>query len=477
MQRAWVTAGTGVLFFVFGGAIAWSLLATAPPPPVTVEVFLLGTRIDTARPVRPQVAALTRHYLAGKVKLMDGGEVAAEVSPRDLGVTADLDRIERTVASIVENRGDVARYLARHRGAAGGRIDLPLPVRVADKRFESLLLSLKFSFDRAPQDARLDMETRRVVAHTAGRSLLLDDTIAAVEMGLAQGRAEVPLAVSRSEPERTGDDIKDVDIGAVLGLFETPYCLTKKCWDRNHNLQLGGKLLDGTIVRPGETFDFNQALGPRSEARGFRPAPTIEQGVLTLTPGGGTCQTASTLYAAAFFAGMEPVQRRPHSRPSGYILLGLDATVTYPNINMAFRNPFDFPVVIHYKVENGVMRCEILGKERARVVHFVRYITKRTPFAEQVIEEPSWPKGVSVVTQNGIEGFRVKRYRVVWEGSHVERELTETVYPPTAKTIHVGTDPSASAQGFVPPLEPDAHPPYQADTRIRYYLGEKNDFK
>ncbi len=324
--------------------------------------------------------------------------------------------------------------------------------------------------------ARLALEGRAVVPHQVGRTMSVDETLHNIEVGLAAGAGRIEIGRIEEQPLTRTADIESLDISTVLAWFETPYCLMKRCLDRNANLELGGKILDGTVIEPGQTFDFNEALGERTEARGFRPAPTIESGELVPTPGGGTCQTASTLHAAAFFAGLEILERRQHSRPSGYILLGLDSTVTWPNINLRIRNPFDFPVVIHYVVAEGKMRVEILGKGRPRMVHFVRRVTQKTPYEEQVVEMPDWPAGVEVVQQLGIDGFRVRRYRIVWEGTRAWREVTEDVYPPTPQITAIGTSKSIPAKGFVPPTG-DTHSPYQADLRIKYYLDWDGDFQ
>ncbi len=476
-EKPWMPAIVGMVYFCFGGAMAFALFYQPPLETANISIYVLGRRVDPEAPLHQQIASVVRRYLAQNVTLTDGESFEMQTSLRDIGIGIDLARLERSIEILKAGRGDVARYRRRYGGGVSGRIDVSLPIKIDYERIESFLLSLKYQYDMKPADARFDMERGVVIPHRDGRSLLLDETIAKMELALSRGLARIPLEVRRSRPLRRTEDLSRIDIDTVLGWYETPYCQMKKCWDRNHNLELGAKILDGTIIGSGEIFDFNAALGPRTEVRGFRPAPTIEQGVLTLSPGGGTCQTASTLYAAAFFAGLDLVQRRPHSRPSGYILLGLDATVTYPHINLLLRNPFDFPVVIHYKVADGKMRVEIRGKERRREVHFVRRITQIIPHTEKTVEEPQWPRGVSVVTQLGIDGYRVRRYRVVWEGSHMVRELTENYYPPTTKITHVGTNPSLSAKNFVPPLAADDHTPYTVDKRIKFYLDEDGQFK
>ena len=157
---------------------------------------------------------------------------------------------------------------------------------------------------------------------------------------------------------------------------------------------------------PGETFDFNDVVGPRDEANGYKVAPVIAEGELVDGIGGGTCQISGTLHGAAFFAGLEIVERYPHTRPSSYIKLGLDATVVYPTINFRMKNPFPFPVVLHQTVKNGVVRAEILGPRRTRTVTLIRRILEAIPYEEVERPDKTLPAGVRVLGQRGVAGLQ-----------------------------------------------------------------------
>ena len=98
-----------------------------------------------------------------------------------------------------------------------------------------------------------------------------------------------------------------IDFDTVLGFFETRYNTAKKYADRTYNLRLAASRLDGMVLMPGDVFDFNEVVGPRDEAHGYKVAPVIAQGELVDGIGGGTCQVSGTLHAAAFFAGLEIV--------------------------------------------------------------------------------------------------------------------------------------------------------------------------
>jgi hypothetical protein len=196
-------------------------------------------------------------------------------------------------------------------------------------------------------------------------------------------------------------------------------------------------------------------------------APVIAQGELVDGIGGGTCQIAGTLHGAAFFSGLDVVERHPHTRPSFYIKMGLDATVVYPTITLRMRNSFDHPIVLHETVRDGVVRAEVLGPKRTRTVTFVRKIDDVLPFAEIERPDPKLPKGVRVLAQRGIPGFRIHRYRVVRDGPFAVRERWNDSYPPTNQIVRVGVADGNDGDD----IEDDPHPEYVADDYLVLLQG------
>jgi hypothetical protein len=147
----------------------------------------------------------------------------------------------------------------------------------------------------------------------------------------------------------------------ILAKYSTKY--NKQEEQRSWNIELDAKKLDGAILQPGKEFSFNERVGPRDETAGFKPAPVIFLGEMTKDYGGGTCQTSSTMYAAALYAGLDIVKRRGHSRPSHYIGRGLDATVAYPDVDLVVTNPYALPITLHTKTEDGVLTEWFEGDE------------------------------------------------------------------------------------------------------------------
>ena len=125
---------------------------------------------------------------------------------------------------------------------------------------------------------------------------------------------------------------------------------------RMENLRVGCKYITKTY-QPGEEFDFNRIAGPYRKARGYMPSPVLIDGGTVAGYGGGTCQVSSTLYNALLqLPGVEILQRRPHG-PGGakYLPHGVDAAVGAVNLNLEFRNDFDFPIYLDCTVLNGCL--------------------------------------------------------------------------------------------------------------------------
>src|SRR5262249_19202153 len=217
----------------------------------------------------------------------------------------------------------------------------------------------------------------------------------------------------------------------------------------------------------------NQVVGPRDEANGYKVAPVIAEGELVDGIGGGTCQISGTLHGAAFFSGLDIVERYPHTRPSAYIKMGLDATVVYPTINFRLKTPFSFPVVLHETVKNGVVRAEILGPRHALTVTFIRRVLEAMPYEEVERPDKDLPHGTRVLGQRGVPGFKLRRYRIVRDGSHAVRDRWDDMYPPTTQIVRVGMG-DASEESNSKALD-DPHAEYVADELLVMTEGADSD--
>ncbi len=143
------------------------------------------------------------------------------------------------------------------------------------------------------------------------------------------------LVVKRSEAERTTDEARAMRIQGLVAAYQTFYGGDP---NRIHNVQLVSHLVDKHVIAPGETFSFNGATGARTADKGFREAPVIINGELQTGLGGGVCQVSTTVFNAAYEAGLPIASRTNHALYISHYPQGRDATVNYPDVDLKFVN-------------------------------------------------------------------------------------------------------------------------------------------
>lgn len=145
------------------------------------------------------------------------------------------------------------------------------------------------------------------------------------------------------------------------------------CEPRVTNIHIMADQIDGMTVLPGQTFSVNQALGPRTSAKGYVPAPILLDGESyccdhPLNIGGGTSQFGTTIYNAIFWGGYEVIDHKPHSRYISRYPLGIEATLGYPWPDVVFRNDTFTAITIDTSYTNSSITVRFLGDKLGRTV-------------------------------------------------------------------------------------------------------------
>ena len=464
--RKAVIWGTCAAIGALAGTLAW------PEPPARaaqpVRVHLAGAAVQPDADPEALAVAHAQHYLAGPIVLR-AGDMELSLRRTDLGARVDLAHLEALLEASSDARSTLRRI---HERALGQHpVTLPMPARLDDDSALPHLRALKDRIEQEASDAHVDPRKKQAVAARPGIALDIHGSLERIERALIDGAREVELATLETAPTRTIERFEDIDMGTVLSEFSTRYNRGRNAADRTHNLRVAAGKLDGYVLQPGEVFDFNRVVGDRTKQAGFKLAPVIAYGKLVDGMGGGTCQIASTLHAAAFFAGLPMLERHPHSRPSYYIKLGLDAAVAYGSLNFKFKNDRDYPVVLEMTVKDGFVRARMHGPERRHRISFLRRIDATKPFDQKMIEDEELPKGLRVLSQRGIPGFELTRLRVVHdERTRVAtREKSLDKYPPPTEIWRIGTGEEPGPDFEHPPN--DAHPEYVADEFMKATAG------
>ncbi|MCT1695603.1 VanW family protein [Corynebacterium sanguinis] len=192
------------------------------------------------------------------------------------------------------------------------------------------------------------------------------------------------------------------------------------------NIATVARVVNGAIVNPGETFSLNGYTGARGAAQGYVESVIIENGRPGKGVGGGISQFATTLYNAAYFAGMTDVASTPHSYYISRYPAGREATVYEGAIDLQFRNDSPHPVKISTSVGGGEVTVSLMGTKTVEV---------------ESINGGRWaytsPKPVTVtsgdcIPSGGAQGFTTSDTRIVRDlsGNEISRNTSTTVYDP-----------------------------------------------
>lgn len=278
-----------------------------------------------------------------------------------------------------------------------------------------------------------------------GRGMLTDKTMEDLVARVDAGNfSPYEIPTEELHPEYTLEELKTWT--SRLGYYSTP--LTDNA-NRNHNIKLSSAAYYNVRLEPGEVYSFNEATGPRGAAQGYKAAPVIKGGNrFEDEPGGGNCQSSTTLYGAVMRADLEIVERIPHSIKSTYTPIGTDATVNYPYADFKFRNNKDTPVFVTRYISGGRLHVEVYGKQSDEYdeVKIISYETSRTAVPEyKIVKDSSMYEGEEKVEIVSRPQIKAVSYRVYYKnGKEIKRvKEANSTYPMVKGVKRVGTKKKA----------------------------------
>jgi vancomycin resistance protein YoaR len=292
-----------------------------------------------------------------------------------------------------------------------------------------------------------------VVPSKVGRGvnpdLLARDVLAALGTGRGGGRA-VSAEIGAIEPKLTTSQARALGVTEQLSSFTQrfPYAAY-----RVQNIGTAAERVDGTLLLPGQTFSLNDTIGERTPGNGYTKGFVIGPGgVFKEDLGGGVSTSATTIWTAAFYAGLQRVQTQAHSIWIPRYRAGLEATVAWGSFDMRFRNDTPHAVYVTTIMRNTSLTVQMWGTkvyDEVRAVSSARYAVTPPP-ATRYDPTPTCH------AQSGQPGFTIDVYRVfVRGGAEVKREKITTRYRPSPTVVckpdPASASPSPSTSGSTAP--------------------------
>jgi vancomycin resistance protein YoaR len=392
------------------------------------NVVLVPARWGTTVDEPSFLAALEEAVVAGR------GRVIAETSPLRPDITTrEASRAQAQAETIVS-----APVTVRFRREVIGELS---PTTLAGMvRFSRAGDAYRVSLDRGalaeelapmvesrttePVDAgfRVAGDRVRVIPAHPGTQLAPSLTQRSVlAAGLRPEARSARVALTALPADLTTREARALGIGERLTSFTTD--MGESSANRIWNVHLLGDYLDGTIVRPGQTFSYNREIGPRTVERGFREGQMIFGGVLIPSIGGGVCQTATTIFNAAFETGLPVLSRTNHSFYISHYPVGRDATVSWGGPDFVFRNDLKHAILIKVSYTDATFTVSFYGtKQGRRVESSTSETTNYTQPTLQYAVDPSAPPNSVRTAAGGGPGFDVSVHRKVFERGKLIRE-------------------------------------------------------
>jgi vancomycin resistance protein YoaR len=260
------------------------------------------------------------------------------------------------------------------------------------------------------------------------------------------------LRLKQVAADLTTAEAEELGIRERISTFTTDMGTSSS--NRIHNVHLMAEYIDGTIVRPGDTFSFNDRVGPRTVERGFLEGQMIVGSLLLPSIGGGVCQTATTLFNNAFELGLPIVRRYNHSFYISHYPMGRDATVSWGGPDFVFRNDLKTAILIKTRYTHDTLTFSFYGTDPERRVEIatgpqVNWRSPRTTYAL----DPYAPRGsVRTVSGSNQSGFDVTVTRKVYErGKLLRKDAVTSNYVAVGPTQIYGPGRSIPGPYFVLP--------------------------
>lgn len=328
-------------------------------------------------------------------------------------------------------------------------------VKLEDAEREDIDVDVLFAeVHKDAKDAYADESVKPAVyyKHEFGTTFDKEDLrkVLAKEENMAEGKV-IEYKLTTTQPKVTIQALTKTLYKDKLGSCTSDFSNSDA--NRASNVKLAAKMLNGTIVMPGETFSFNKTMGDCGLAsRGFKSAAVFKNGKVVKEIGGGVCQLSSSLYVAALYANMGIVARSQHALPVGYVPVSLDATVYYPYTDFKFKNTRNYPIKISATTTtNRRLVVTIYGtKEDVEYdVKLTSWVTEYISPKVQKQNDSSILEGKTKTIQKGANGYKSVAYKTVsLKGKVISKTLLSSdSYGATPTIIAVGTKKPVNIYG------------------------------
>lgn len=352
----------GIVGLAFtAAAVSCVSVATANQDCVVMGVQSNGTTLTgmSKKEVRKYFDKEAQKALSKNAAVLSYKERHWNIQPNEIGLQAKVDEAAEAAYNIGRESNPVTNLINQMKLAIFGK-NVVMTASFDKDKLNAKLAAIEKEVDTPPANAEVSLQANgSIKKKPAVTGLTLDTAPIADELTpkfeSLDLTAKVELEPQESQPFILDEDIANID--GILGSYTTSF----SPGDRGDNIGLAASHLQGALVRSQATLSFNNIVGPRTRAAGYKNAGVIVNGEPAVDVGGGVCQVSSTLYNAILLAGMKPTERTNHSLVSSYVPAGRDATVADGLLDFVFQNPLPHPILLRVANSGSALTIYVLG--------------------------------------------------------------------------------------------------------------------
>lgn len=375
---------------------------------------------------------------------------SSTLSQTSVSVTGEVPALDRTIAEATADTGVVHMTMTIVKGTPDRSLDTEALYEAILNayttndftaiNFEYTILepdaidlqALYTQYCTEPVDAVLNESTYEVTPEVLGYGFNIEEAQALLDA--AQPGESVTISFNFIDAAVTILSLDEYMFQDVLASYSSNHT---NIANRTNNLVLACKAIDGTIIRPGETFSFNKIVGERTAEKGYKAATVYTAGKSEPQLGGGICQVASTIYYCTLMADLEIVERGPHQFMVDYVPKGMDATIYWGSKDFKFKNNTNYPIRIDASTHGGKCHITLNGTDDKDYYIEMTYKTVSGPINEKTQYVPFTkdknPNGYKdgEVIQTAYAGYTIETYKNKY--SKETKELISTELEATSK--------------------------------------------
>ncbi|KJS81041.1 MAG: hypothetical protein JM58_18070 [Peptococcaceae bacterium BICA1-8] len=312
---------------------------------IPANVFMEGIDIGGLT-VQEAELKVTEHYKRIKFYYKT---FASSLSPEELGISIDY----KGTFEQLESRGIWQRVVMNFQES-----QFNLEKTIDENKITEALRAIGQGVSISPQDAYLQIVNDQIVTKPGikGNKMELDLLKKIIIDNPLKNEYIIPIVVV--EPVVGEKEMNLLKPDKLLAQYTTEFV---KNQNRTENIRLACEAMKNLLIPSGAIFSFNETVGPREVERGYLMAMIILGGEFSPGLGGGICQVSSTLYNTVLLAGLEVIERHPHSLKIDYVPLGKDATVTYGLKDFRFKNNTPGYLLLDYNISGQNLTLYIYG--------------------------------------------------------------------------------------------------------------------